>query len=284
MVAVATAAVLALVACGGDEGGPGPTAGSGDTSNEWTPTPGGDGSTSATSSSSTQSPSSTSDRSSGSAAPTTSSTSTYTGTPFDPQEFTSRLEKAVEKDPTVSIEISVSSDGQETVNAAGSQDLSDESLEMELDLGEGQQVTYRQVDGEVYLSQPPQWVPVTEDSSNPLIEQALDQVALLSMRKHFDAFIAGVEKAGNKGTEEIDGTTTTHYTATVSTKKALAELDQPSEGTPETVIYDVWLDDKDLIRQMTFTLDGLEATLTAKDWGKPLDIQKPKESELAQGG
>lgn len=292
MTSATTAALaLALTACGSGDGGPGPTAGDGydNTSTPAAPsTSDSDTSTSSSTSSPTSSPSETSSAeptatSSSSSASSSSSTSTNTGKPFDPQEFTGNLEAAIEKNPTVAVDIQVTSDGQQTVQASGSQDLSDESLEMKLDLA-GQEVTYRQVDGQYYLHQPPQWVAVTEDSSNPLMQQATDQITLLSMRTHFDAFVAGVEKAGTKGTEEIDGTETTHYTATVNTRRALAELEQPSEGAPETVIYDVWLDEEDLIRKMTFTLDGLEATLTAKDWGEPVDIRKPKDSELADAG
>ena len=266
--ALATAG-LALSACGGD-GGPGPTEGSGggsqsSISNSSTPTPGGDGSTSASPSPSTA-----------------SSTPTDTGTPFDPKEFTSRLQKAVDAHPTVRIDVDVTLDEQEGVSASGVQDLANNALDMDVDLG-GQELGYRLVDGKYYLAQPPKWVPVTPDSSDPVVEQTLEQIQLLSMRKQFDAFIAGVEQAGDKGSEKVDGINTTHYTATVDTQKANRARGQKSApGTPEKMIYDVWLDGDDLIRQMTFTQDSSKATMTAKDWGEPVKIVTPKDSEIAR--
>lgn len=213
-----------------------------------------------------------------------SSTSTDTGTPFDPDEFTGKLKDSVEENPTVNIDVTATLDGEQDVTATGTQDLENDALDMEVDMA-GQQLGYRLVDGQYYLSQPPKWVPVTEDSTNPLIKQTLETVQLLSMRKQFDAFVAGVEKAGDKGTEEIDGVETRHYTATVNTDKAYGELDADKDpNAPETLIYDVWLDEDDLIRQMQFTQDGAEATLVAKDWGEPVDISKPKDSEISDPG
>lgn len=281
--AAAAALALALSACGGD-GGPGPTEGNSSTPaapstsdgdpNESTPSgtaaddpEGGDGEDS--------------DNGDSEDEEKPSSTSTDTGTPFDPDEFTGKLKASVEENPTVNIDVKATLDGEQEVTATGAQDLENDALDMQVEMA-GQQMGYRLVDGQYYLSQPPKWVPVTEDSTNPLIKQTLETVQLLSMRKQFDAFVAGVEKAGDKGTEEIDGVKTRHYTATVNTDKAYEELDADKDpNAPETLIYDVWLDDDDLIRQMQFTQDGAEATLTAKDWGDPVDIAKPKDSEIS---
>lgn len=292
--AVAAALTLALTACGGGDGGPGPTEGDG-FGNSTTPsapsTSDGDPNSSTPSgTSSAKSPATGSatkaapETSSSDAPSSSSSTSTDTGTPFDPDEFTAKLKKSVEDNPTVHIDVEATLEGQQGVSASGVQDLSKDALDMEVDMG-GQKLGYRLVDGQYYLSQPPKWVPVTEDSTNPLIKQTLDQIQLLSMRKQFDAFVAGVEKAGDKGTEEIDGVTTRHYTATVNTAKAYEQLDTERDpGSPDSLIYDVWLDEDDLIRQMTFTQDGATATLTARDWGQPVSIDKPKDSELAEVG
>lgn len=283
--AFAVAVAVTVTGCGGDGGGPGPTAGADEPLNTWTPTPGGDASSTTRSTGTTSSPASSatspaSTESSSSA--TSSSTSTDTGTPFDPQEFTSRLRSAVEKHPTVAIEVEATLGGQQSVSANGTQDLEEDALDMTVDMG-GQELGYRLVDGRYYLAQPPKWVPVTEESTNPLIQQTLEQVQLLSMRKQLDAFLAGVEAAGDKGSEEIDGVTTRHYTATVDTAKAQAELGRTKDpGAPDSLVYDVWLDEDHLIRQMTFTQDGARATMTATDWGDPVTIDPPKDSEIAQ--
>lgn len=266
---LALAATLALTACGGD-GGPGPTAGTGSS------TTGDSTGDSSTASDTPSAPSSTSSTS------TPSPTPTDTGAPFDAKKFTGKLTKAVDKNPTVAIDVTAKIGGQQDVTATGVQDLERDALDMDLDLG-GQELGYRLVDGQYYLAQPPKWVKVTRNSSNPLIQSTLEQIQLLSMRRQLDAFVAGVEKAGDKGSERIDGVTTTHYTATVDTDKALKVLDiEKGDGVPDSVIYDVWLDEDDLIRQMTFTQNGAKATMTASKWGEPVTIDKPKGSELAK--
>lgn len=281
--ALAASALLALTACGGD-GGPGPTAGTGSTSKEAPITSDAPASTD-TSSSATSSSETSGDSPSESSTqePTsTSTTSTDTGKPFDAQEFTGKLQRAVDANPTVKIDVTAKIAGQQDATASGVQDLGKDALEMQVNMG-GQELGYRLVDGQYYLAQPPKWVPVTEDTTNPLVQSTLEQIKLLSMRRQLDAFIAGVESAGDKGEEEVDGVTTTHYTATVNSDKALAKLDMDrAEGAPDRVIYDVWLDDDDLIRKMSFNLNGATATMTATDWGKPVTIAKPKDSELAK--
>ncbi len=258
-VAALGALALALAACSGGDGGPGPTAGQ---STEGAGT--GSGGDSPSSSSST------------------SSTSTNTGKPFDPEEFTDRLETAIEKDPTARIDLEIEVDGSVAISAEGVQDLSEEALDMDVRLGD-QTLGYLLVDGEYYLAQPPKWVPVSRDSDNEVVRQTLDQIQVLSMRNQFDAFVAGVEDAGIKGTEQVDGVSTTHYTATVDTTRLMSELEvDKDESVPDSVVYDVWLDSRDLIRKISFEVNGATTTLTATDWGEPLDIEAPKPSELAE--
>lgn len=211
-----------------------------------------------------------------------SSTPTDTGKPFDPEEFTGRLEDAVEKSPTVHLDVEVQMNENMTATASGVQDLSRNALDMDVDLG-GQQLGYLLVDGQYYLAQPPKWVPVEEDSDNPMVAQTLQQIQILSMRNQLDAFIAGVEAAGVKGTEDVGGVTTTHYTASVNAQRAMAEFDMDkAEGAPDSILYDVWLDENDLIRKMSFSQSGVSAVVTATDWGEPVTIKKPKKSQLAQ--
>lgn len=269
---LAASAVLALAACGGD-GGPGPTAGTGSTSTQAPTT---------TSSSAPSTTSKTAKKTSSSSSSSSSSKPTDTGTPFDAKEFTGKLTRAVDNNPTVAIDVTATLNGKQGVKATGVQDLANDALDMQVDMG-GQKLGYRLVDGQYYLAQPPKWVPVTQGSTNPLIKETLEQVQLLSMRKQLDAFVAGVETAGDKGPEEIDGVPTRHYTATVDTAKARKQLGMSKDpGAPDSLIYDVWLDKDDLIRQMTFTQGGVTATLTTKNWGDPVSIVKPKDSELAK--
>lgn len=264
----ATTLALALTACSSAGGGPGPTAPQEQESSATAPA------SSSSAAAEAEAPSSSPEE--------TSSTPTDTGKPFDPEEFTGRLEAAVQENPTVRIDVQVQLDEQLSATAEGVQDLERNALDMDVTLG-AQELGYRLVDGRYYLAQPPKWVPVTKDSDNPLIQSTLQQIQILSMRNQLDAFIAGVEAAGIKGEEEVGGVLTTHYTATVDAAKSLSALDMARDpATPESVIYDVWLDEEDLIRKMSFTQNGATATMTATDWGEPVTIEKPTKAQLAQ--
>ncbi len=285
--AAAVALALSLAACSGGGAGPGPT-GDDEFGNSSTPavpsTSKGDaaGSSGGSTTGDSAEGGPTEGDAEGPGGPSASSSPTNTGTPFDPEEFTAKLEAAIETDSTVRIDVTMTAGGQETATATGVQDLANDALDMQVDMN-GQELGYRLVDGRYYLAQPPKWVPVTEESTNPLIEQALDQVQPLSMRKQLDAFIAGVEDAGDKGTEEIDGVETRHYTAAIDTATAREHLGTKQDpNAPETLTYDIWLDEDDRIRKMVLTQEGSRATLTAKDWGEPVDITAPKDSELAR--
>ena len=62
----------------------------------------------------------------------------------------------------------------------------------------------------------------------------------------------------------------------------LRRLLEADPDAPPTMTYDVWLDEDDLIRKMSFTQGGADAVLTASEWGEPVSITKPKSSELAE--
>ncbi len=210
-----------------------------------------------------------------------SSTPTDTGTPFDVNDFTGRLRAAVKDYPTADVHVTVQlSDGQ-TATASGTQDIERDEMEMDVDVA-GQKMTYRLVDGIYYMSQPPKWVRIDPKTAQPAQKEILDQFTVLSMKRQLDGFVAGVVAAGDKGAEEIEGVQTTHYTATVDVEKAVKAMGGTfSEGSPEQVIYDVWLDDKDLIARMDLNLNGAKATLSATRWGEPVDLKAPADSELA---
>nr|WP_246297345.1 LppX_LprAFG lipoprotein [Janibacter cremeus] len=275
---LAAALALTIAGCADGGAGPGPTA----PQNESTPAAPSTSSVATSKDEATQSGSSADDDSSTTSPQESSSTPTDTGKPFDPEEFTGKLEAAVDETPTVHIDVEVRMGESTNATASGAQDLSRNALDMDVDLG-GQQLGYLLVDGQYYLAQPPKWVPVEEDSDNPMVGQTLQQIQILSMRNQLDAFVAGLEKAGIKGKEKVGGIQTTHYTASVDSQRALAELGmEKAPGTAEKILYDVWLDGDDLIRKMSFSANDVSAEVTASEWGQPVDISEPKSSEIAQ--
>lgn len=206
---------------------------------------------------------------------------TDTGDPFDREEFVGSIEQAAKDNPTAAIDVDVVIDGTVGASAKGVQDLDNDALDMEVDLG-GQTLTYRYVDGQYYLAQPPKWVKVDPDSADPAVKTTLDQVQVLSMKRQLKGFLAGVTTVGDKGTEDVNGAECTHFTAQVDTAKALEAMGEPANKTaPKTLLYDVWLDEDDLIRKMSFTQGNVKASMLADRWGEPVDITAPPASQIA---
>ncbi|CAN5562443.1 N/A [soil metagenome] len=87
------------------------------------------------------------------------------------------------------------------------------------------------------------------------------------------------------GTEQVDGAKTTHYRLTVNTKKALTGQQLPPEQTkqlPNTLAYELWVDEDDLLRKMTADVAGAAVTFTLSDWGKPVDITAPPKAQISK--
>ncbi len=108
------------------------------------------------------------------------------------------------------------------------------------------------------------------------------------------------------GKEEIRGVRATHYRASIDATKALEELRDATDGELASELIelastmyknpyfmDVWIDDDNLVRRMSFTLEttgegataqfaGLKTTMTMDyyDYGKPVDITIPDDSEV----
>jgi LppX_LprAFG lipoprotein len=128
------------------------------------------------------------------------------------------------------------------------------------------------------------------DRSNPigdLYSQLAGQTDPASITRGFQGAIEDFETVGS---EEIDGTATTHYRITVDARKALENalgdamppnLESSLGSLPETMTYDVWVDEDNLPRQMQFDMMGTRMDLDFSKWGEPVDIEAPSPSEIS---
>jgi hypothetical protein len=128
------------------------------------------------------------------------------------------------------------------------------------------------------------------DPSSPfsgLYRQLFEQANPASITEALDGAIEDLQTVGS---EEIDGTTTTHYRVTVDTQKVIAKtfgkgnLPPGSMGSmPPKLTYDIWVgDDDNLPRQIEFDVMGTTATMQLTDWGKPVHVQAPPPSQVTK--
>ena len=65
--------------------------------------------------------------------------------------------------------------------------------------------------------------------------------------------------------------------------KALGDtLPDGAAGLPDTVIYDMWLDAEDRIRQVVFSVADVKAEMTMSKYGEPVDIKAPAAADIVE--
>jgi len=144
------------------------------------------------------------------------------------------------------------------------------------------QVIYLKMPG---LSQTDKFIEIDiGDKSNPIAKMFDQMMGQLDPSKTFQAFDA-ITRLQNRGTQEIDGVETTHYTVQVDTQKALEAQglsgQVPSGQLPKTLTYDVWVDGQHLVRKLRMDIQGTKIDMNLSQWGEPVDITAPPPSQVA---
>jgi hypothetical protein len=74
------------------------------------------------------------------------------------------------------------------------------------------------------------------------------------------------------GETTVAGETMHQYTLEVDSAAASQAQGEGLAGLPETVTYQVWLDEQDHLRRVTFELPQARMVLRMWAWGEPVDI------------
>lgn len=212
--------------------------------------------------------------------------------PLTAKTFVPALKAAVEQHPSAVMRMTLSGNGQ-SLRASGSMRFTrDPAAAIRISgemLGNGV-MELRVVDGSTYLSMPPltpvgKFVKSGVDDKNGLLGSGLGEITgRMDPRKSFSAFGHGLRKVDYLGKESVGGAQLSHYRLTVDTKAAAAKA-YGSSGLltqmPETMRYDVWLDQRTLVRKLTFDLAG-QASLVAtwSRWGEPVSVSAPPKSDI----
>lgn len=112
------------------------------------------------------------------------------------------------------------------------------------------------------------------------------------------AALKGVGSSQKVGAEDVNGTQTTHYKATIDLNKALEQipdkktadsLEQMFDGSGASSIpFDVWIDNQGRVRQETFSVSingaSVSMTITFTRFGVPLDTTPPPADQVLDAG
>jgi lipoprotein LprG len=190
-----------------------------------------------------------------------------------------------------SAHVSMTMSGGQAMTAEGDVDYQGKTPEMQMtmnmpQMGSGK-MELRFVDGLLYMSMPPM-TPAGKflkidpsDKSNPLSQNFGSLTEQMDPLNSIKAMQAGVQDVKFVGEEKVQGEPADHYTVTVDTAAMMKATKQKAvPGMPETLTYDMWLDDQDLLRRMQFDLSGLKMDMLMSHWGEPVAVKAPPAGKI----
>lgn len=187
---------------------------------------------------------------------------------------------------TMSMELKSGSEG---MTMEGAVDLSGDSPKMNLDMevpGAGN-MTMIMADGRIFMAMPG----VTEEGKFLEVPEeqlgdaatSLDEVDLNSQ---YDAWEEGAQKVTFTGEEDVEGETMRRYEVVVDASVAADAAGMTGDDAAamtslgEAFVYDVWVDEEGLMRRIVMEIEGMVTEIKADNWGEPVDIEAPADSDL----
>lgn len=183
--------------------------------------------------------------------------------------------------------------GGQQMQVDGAMDLSSGSPAMQLTMGlpDVGEIDLIIVDGAVFMSMPGLVPDGKYIEAPPELTTDLEDLEEIDVSAMWDTWEEGAQQVVFLGEGDVDGTQMRQYEITVDQESidqaletAAAELGDDAAATSAMptgpVVYQVWLDDDNLIRQMTMDIDGSLMEMTMNNWGEPQDITAPSADDL----
>ncbi|MGI8947043.1 MAG: hypothetical protein ACR2FV_03520 [Ornithinimicrobium sp.] len=197
------------------------------------------------------------------------------------QDLLDRL-KSPGEDTLGSFEVSLDMSAQgEELTMTGRAELTGAAPEMDLEMtvpGMGD-LELLMVEGAVYLAVPgltPQGE-YFEVPAGQLEGLGMDEVTdTIDLKSTWEGWDVGAQRVTYVGPEDVAGEQMDHYAIVVDTSAAAEAMgESDTAGMPPEVTYDVWVDDQDLMRQVSFGFDDATIEMMIDNWGEDFDIQAP---------
>lgn len=212
------------------------------------------------------------------------------GASISPSDFVAKLANGAENSTTAHI-TTTTSGGAADISGSGDVDYTSDPPSVAMTMKSGMlgngDIDVRLVDGIIYMSIPSltqgKFLKVDlSDPNNPLgsaFSSQLDPIASLK------ALGTAATSITYEGDEDVSGESLGHYAATVDTQKLFTAMGQEdltkAPNLPDSIDYDIWLDDQDRLGQMKADMGSLGKTeFTVTDWGTDVDIQAPPASDV----
>ncbi len=165
------------------------------------------------------------------------------------------------------------------------------SMDLSMDFG-GQQMQLIVLDKSLYVKgdglsevKGKSWLKI--DLSDP--DNPMGQIFDAANPGNFAAYLNGITKFDDQGTETVDGVSAHHYSVTVDTTKMMAAnpifkgQDQATLGLPDEVTSDVYVDSDNRPVSMNVDLGATGAfEVHFSDYGKDVSIEAPPASDVGE--
>jgi hypothetical protein len=145
-------------------------------------------------------------------------------------------------------------------------------------------IMMRFVGGMIYariprLTPPGKFVAVDpKDRTSPLARGFADGAGQMDPLKSIKTMQSAVQSAERVGKQTMGGVTVEHYKLTIDTSSLAKQLDPAAAKLaklPDTVTYDLWLDEQHRMRRTSFEMAGMTFETTMSRWGQPVRVERP---------
>jgi hypothetical protein len=116
---------------------------------------------------------------------------------------------------------------------------------------------------------------------------AEDLTGSLDLEQTWEGWDVGGRSVTFVGSEDVDGTPMDHFQVLVDLDEAASAIEgllgdeaHATDAELGEMTYDLWVDDADLMRQMTFGHDGYQVQLDLDGWGTSPQITAPDASDV----
>ena len=197
-------------------------------------------------------------------------------------EFAALLEAALDQATTAHVTMDLGGSGSGEGDADYTKSPPEMAMKLTMD-ALGGDVEVRLVAGTMYMKSPAMgdlWVSIPLDDPNSPLGALGSQ---FDVRQQLEVFAKAVTSATYTGAEDVDGESLDHYTATVDTEKLLQSLPSAAAGqanVPDSMTQDWWFDDDGMIRQFSSDFGGTSTTMTLSDWGADVTIEAPPSDQV----
>ncbi|WP_284304101.1 DUF7537 family lipoprotein [Mobilicoccus caccae] len=215
------------------------------------------------------------------------------GDEVDAAAFFETTQKAMLEAKTYAMTMTMQTAG-DTMTMTGTGDLSDQNrpkADMTMSAGGGAGKMRMIMDGESVFMQMPGVAQGGKFVKMPI--EALSQAGgqdlskLMNPAENLKLTQQAVEKVVYQGPEDTGGEQLQRYAVTMNPQKLQGGLNTaaPTAGAtaaPESIPYDVWVDDANRMRKMTMSLQGTTMTMTTDKYGEKVDIVAPPAASITQ--